>query len=555
MLFGAALLCGSGLANAGALTIGTATGAAGTTVGPVAISFAGEGSTVGFQNDITFNQTLLGVPVLSAQNGATCTNPIVGTIRVIKVDLSLTPLPAAATNYCNASFPVPGATPNASYALTPSNFATAPNGCTDSGGGSVACTGTAGSVVVGGGGNVAPTAAVAATTLTGGTGSVTPTITTPAQGTGSTVFACTIPATAPSNFAITSNASQTITSSTLPIGLSCVPQVAATTATLTCTQTATPGPNPANATATITCPAAVVGNTPPTIGYNPAAGATINVASAANTVIQVDCNGSFPDGDSCNGAGSGLAATSRLESLSAVYAGPPFSPTPTMVCAFVNEAGTVLGGSTLDFVALGADAGDIRCTCPIALVPEPFTVTVNERIPASSGAPTAVRTFNIVCGSGACPVLTATPSSGTISFVNGGGNGLVTTYTVTGLVAPATQAINCVTSAVTAGSTFTITTVPNPLVLTSTTTTGTVSASCTNTNLTDATATLTCTPAASAPGCTPAANVYTLSCPGGVAPPQVEIVPVPALGEQGRILLAALMLLLGLAVVGFRVRN
>ena len=84
-LFGAFLLLGAGLANAGALAVGTAAGAPGTTIGPVAITFAGDGSTVGFQIDVAFNQTLLGVPVLSPQNASTCTNPSAGIIRVIKL--------------------------------------------------------------------------------------------------------------------------------------------------------------------------------------------------------------------------------------------------------------------------------------------------------------------------------------------------------------------------------------------------------------------------------------------------------------------------------------
>ncbi|MBK9658208.1 MAG: hypothetical protein IPO66_23535 [Rhodanobacteraceae bacterium] len=200
-LFGAFLLLGAGLANAGALAVGTAAGAPGTTIGPVAITFAGDGSTVGFQIDVAFNQTLLGVPVLSPQNASTCTNPSAGIIRVIKLDLSLTPLPGAATNYCNASFPVPGGTPAASYALTPANFATPPNGCSDAGGGTVACTSTPGSVVVGAV-NTPPTIAYNPTTgttinyTTGGT--ATAIVATPSGGSGSgaaattTVGACTI---------------------------------------------------------------------------------------------------------------------------------------------------------------------------------------------------------------------------------------------------------------------------------------------------------------------------------------------------------------------------
>ncbi len=56
VLLGVALMTGSGLAAAGSLAVGSASGASGTNVGPVAINFTGEGQTVGFQNDITDTQ-------------------------------------------------------------------------------------------------------------------------------------------------------------------------------------------------------------------------------------------------------------------------------------------------------------------------------------------------------------------------------------------------------------------------------------------------------------------------------------------------------------------
>ncbi len=521
---------------------------------------------------VTYNTTNFDATVAAANGGSCSANDASGFVTVL-------PPPGSsdvATNvYCNITFTIAAGVAAANYALTP--ITSFPGGgCFDTNANTVACTLTPGQITVtGGGGAVGPTItynpAAGASAGTGGpvnfTGVTTPGTTgtgmitaTPSGGSGggtTTVGAFSFTGANAAAFTVTSAATLTFTAgvnTAQNITMTCLSTAAAQTANLQATETITGG-----ATSTrfwvVNCPAGVAGvNTPPTITYAPAAGTTINVASGAATVIQVGCP---TDGSPCNGAGSGLAATSRLETLAAVYAGPPFSPTPSMVCAFVTEAGVPTGGSTLDFVALAADAGDIRCTCPVVQAPEPFTVTVNERIPANSANPTATRTFTINCGSGlVCPTLSATPANGTISLTNGGANGLVTTYTVTGLVAPNTQAINCVTSAVTAGSTFTITTVPNPLVLTTATPSGTVSASCTNTNLTTATATLTCTPAVSTAGCTaPAPNVFTLSCPGGVAPPTVDIVPVPALGEQGRILLAAMMLLLGLAVVGFRVRN
>jgi|CXWL01.1.fsa_nt_gi hypothetical protein len=206
--------------------------------------------------------------------------------------------------------------------------------------------------------NVAPTLAVAGTTLNGGTGSVTPTITTPAQGTGSTVFACSIPATAPSNFAITSNASQTVTTSALAIGLSCAPQAAATTATLTCTQTATPAPNPANATATITCPAA---------------GATVVAGTASGATVTLP-GYILPSGSSS----AALSFTSNGNSsvLNCTATGAGFSVAPNPLNLATGVAGSVVVTYTGSVV--GTFTGNLSCTTTSA--GGPFTYTLSATV-------------------------------------------------------------------------------------------------------------------------------------------------------------------------------
>ncbi len=543
----------SGVVDAASWAVGSATGAAGTNV-TVPVNFTGDGVTITSQVTVTVAAPL-SVVSATGQNGQSCS--ATGN-SVTVVAFSFSALPAGPTNFCDIVIGIAGGAAAGAYPVTPSGQL-----CSVSGGGAApTCTATPGTVTVtGGGGNVNPTVTFSptgGTTITyGAGGTAAPIVLTPSGGSGtgsSTVGPCTITG-GGAAFPTTTTNSQTFTgATTTPANITlpaCVPQAAVTNATLTCPGT---GGAPVSTTFPLVCPAAAVGATPPPLTYNPAAGSTTNVGSGAATVIQVGCP---TDGAAatCGGTGTGTGATSTLDQLTATYGGPPFSPTPTMICLFINEAGTALPGTSLDFVAGQLDSGDIRCTCPVAFAPEPFTVTVRERSPQTSAG--VIRTFNIVCGAGlVCPTLTAAPSSGTVSLVNGGGNGLVTTYTVSGIQPGATQAINCVQSGATAGSTFTVTTNPSPLVLTSTTTSGTVSASCTNTNLTVATATLTCTPVPSAPGCTPAANTFTLSCPGAAAPPPpVEILPVPAMSEQGRILLAALMLMLGLAVVGFRLRN
>ena len=562
-------------ASAQTVTIGSASVAAGATAA-IPVTFvtnaAAPVNSFGVQFTFTRNPVAAATGVATITPGSagfSCggnatTNPAGFTLSTAGFDAGGAPAGLPSGTVCTFNIPTAASAPAGNYPFTVtfSEF-TSP-------GGQPVPSGTVinGQITISGVGantppTVTPTPAAGSTIVYSGAGVGAPISFQPTGGAGSgvaattTVGACTIsggglafPVTTTNQitFVGATNVAQNIT---LP---NCTPQALAQNATLTCPVTQGAGAA-VNSVFTLTCPAAAVGAVPPTITYVPAPGASINVASAAATVIQVGCP---TDGAAavCNGSGVGLGATSRLENLTAVYAGPPFSPTPLMVCAFINEAGALTAGTTLDFVAGQLDAGDIRCTCPTVFVQEPFTVTVRERIPASSPAITATRVFTINCGTGlVCPTLTAAPSSGVVSLVNGGANGLVTTYTVSGIQPGATQTINCVQSGAPAGSTFTVVTNPTPLVLTSAITSGTVSARCTNTNLTTATAVLTCTPVSSAPGCAVAANIFTLSCPGAAAPPTVEILPVPAMGEHSRILLAAFMLLLGLAVIGFRARS
>lgn len=366
------------------------------------------------------------------------------------------------------------------------------------------------------------------------------------------------------NFAVTSAATLTFTAGTNTpqnINLTCQAGAAARTANLQATETITGGAT-SQRFWVLSCPAGVAGATPPTLTYNPVAGSTTNVAAGANTVISVGCPN---DGAACGGSGSGLAATSRLESLSAAFTGAA-SPQPIMVCSFVTEGGVVLGGSTLDFVATQADPGDIRCTCPIntTSLPEPFRVSVSERIPASGGV-TATRTFDLVCGApppNCGNIVAANQSPGSIvALTNGGAATQVTALSLVGASTGVSQTATCVVSGASAGSTFTVTTAPTPLVLsTIPAQSGTVSATCTNSATTTASATVTCSFASNNSAVCANGNPvqFTLNCPGAGGPPPpppVNFIPVPSLTEQGRILLAALVLLMGLGVVGFRMRG
>jgi len=335
----------------------------------------------------------------------------------------------------------------------------------------------------------------------------------------------------------------------------CTPQAAAVNATLSCpTVRGGVAVNPVPSF-TLTCPAAGPAGVAPVLTYNPAPNSSTPILAGQTAVIAVGCP---TEGANCTGSGAGPSATSTLSNLTAVYNGPMFSPTPGMVCQFVTQAGAP-AGNLLSFVALQADAGNISCVCPANttnLPTEPFIVSVEERTPSTAGP--VARSFTIVCGGPpppGCPTIAAAPGAGTVTLINNGGTTLVTTATLTGAVVGQTQTVSCAVTGASVGSTFTITTAPTPLTLSSVVTSGTVLAACTNSAQTLGTATLTCTSTSSQLGCATLNTQYTLNCPGVPVVPPITFIPVPAMSEQGRILLAALMLLLGLGVVGFRMRG
>ena len=326
---------------------------------------------------------------------------------------------------------------------------------------------------------LAPVAAVADTTLTAGTGSVTPTITTPAQGSGSTNFACSILPTAPSNFTITRNAGQTITTTTAAIGLTCAPQAAATTATLTCTQTATPGPNPANATALITCPAVAAA---PTLTYNPltTAGVTFpgGPAGVDNATIAISSMGAVGVGQSavtgCAITGPGAAA---------------FGAVTTTPAGGIFNTGTTSGSINLSCTR-GASAAMASLACTETATPtvagSPFTRTWALTCPAITPvAPVAaVAATTLTAGAGSVTPSITTPAQGAGS-------------TLFGCSIPATAPSNF---AITSNASQTITTTPVAIGLT-----------CVP-QIAATTATLTCTQTAT-PGPNPANATALITCP------------------------------------------
>lgn len=556
-------LGGSGVAMAGAWTVGSASGAAGTNV-TVPVNFAGDGATISSQVTVTVAAPL-SVVSATGVGGQSCS----ATGNSVSVVLfSFSALPGAATNYCDIVLAIAPGT-----AASPPTLPVTPSAqlCAISGGGAAAtCTAAPGAVTVTGGVTNTPPNIAFSNPASGGTvtysgaGTAPAIVATPSGGAGSgaaattTVGGCTLAgggAAFPAGFPTPqlSFVGPTVTAQNIVLP-NCTPQAAAVNATLTCPVVQN-GVAAASGTFTLTCPAAAPAGVAPVLTYNPAANSSTSIPQNQAAVIAVGCP---TEGANCTGSGTGPSATSTLSNLTAVYNGPMFSPTPAMVCEFVTQGGTG-AGNTLSFVALQADAGNISCLCPpntTNLPEEPFIVSVEERTPSTAGP--VARSFTIVCGGPPPPVcgtIAANPSAGTVNLTNNGGASLVTTATLTGAGVGPTQTVSCITSAVSAGSTFTVTTAPNPLVLSSVNTTGTVSAACTNTANTVGTATLTCTSTSSQMGCATLNTQYTLSCPGVPVGPPISTIPVPAMSEQGRILLAALMLLLGLGVVGFRLRG
>jgi len=532
----------------------------------VAFQFAGDGVTQEAQMDLNYNSTVFTtVTPTVVVAGSVCAvfSMPAAFIRVVPPSGAGNPLTSTATTYCSFAFTAAPAAAAANYDFTTRLLECDGPTCTRTGPFRITVTGA----VV----NTPPTIGYVPATGSiiaySGAGAASPIVATPSGGSGTgaaattTVGACTItngglafPTTSIAQLSFVGNTT-TAQNIVLP---ACAPQAAQIDATLTCPESQG-GAAATNRIWTLRCPAGAVMAVPPTITYAPAANSTTNIAAGASTTINVGCP---TDGAACNGSGTGLPATSRLENLRANYAGPMFSPVPTMACQFVSEAGGAVA-SPRDYLAGGPDQGDISCTCPAntsGLPNEPFLVQVDERIPASSGAITATRNFTIVCG-GPPPVCGTVAyanfaAGSTVNLTNGGAASQVTAASLVGGSNGVNQTITCVTSNVSAGSSFTVTTSPSPLVVSTIPALGgTVSASCTNSETTTGTATLTCSGTSATQGCFSTAT-FTLSCPGqGVPPPPSEFIPVPTLNEQGRILLAALVLLLGLGVVGFRMRG
>lgn len=564
LLLGVAACAATSL-SAQTISVGTATGPStggATTPAAIPVTFTRNAAApvADFAVRVGFNNTQFTATAAGANGGSCAVNQASGFVTVLpppgQTDIATNP-------YCNVTFTINAGAPANTYPLTPS-IAFAGGGCFDASANTVNCTLTAGSITVtgGGGGNTPPNVAfnpIGGTTInynTSGVPSPAAIAVTPSGGAGSgaaattTVGACNItgggaafPTTTIAQISFVGNTT-TPQNLTLP---TCVPQAAAVNATLTC-PVSQGGGAAVNTTFPLACPAAAVATVPPTLIYQPAPGnVTISgaVGAAVTQTLDVSCNGAAGGSGTCTGSGAG---TARLQNVTVTG----FSPS-SLTCGFFTEGGAA-AASPLNFVAGGADPGDIRCTCLIPSVNQSYIVSATEIPNTATPGTTVLRSWNVTCGAGqVCGTISANPASGTVTLNNGGGATLVTTVTTASSGAAISRTVNCALSGVN-GATFNVTTSPSPLTIVGNGT-GTVSATCSNSNVAAGTATLTCTSTSSDPQCPTLSATYTLSCPGVQTPPSVTTVPVPALGEQGRILLAALMLALGLVIVGFRLRG
>ncbi len=421
------LAMGSGVAHAAAWTVGSATGAAGTNV-TVPVNFAGDGVTITSQ--VTVNVAApLSVVSATGQNGQSCS--ATGN-SVTVVAFSFSALPAGPTNFCDIVIAIAPGAAAGGYPVTPSGQL-----CSVSGGGAApACTAAAGTVTVPGGPVNTPPV-IAYNPATGSTitytagGTAAPIVATPSGGSGSgaaattTVGACTItgggaafPTTTIAQLSFVGNTT-TAQNINLP---SCVPQAAATTATLTCPETPGAGAS-VNRVWTLTCPAAPPANTPPTIAYNPLTGATI-AYTAGGTAAPIVAT---PSG----GSGSGAAATTTVGACNITGGGAAFPTTTIAQLSFVGNT-TTAQNINLPSCVPQAAITTATLTCPetrgaAAAVNRVWTLTcpaapVGNVPPTIAYNPLTGTTIAYTAGGTAAPIV-ATPSGGS-------GSGAAATTTV-----------------------------------------------------------------------------------------------------------------------------
>jgi hypothetical protein len=240
----------------------------------------------------------------------------------------------------------------------------------------VTCTGGPGT-------NTAPTAGlgtvvqpVAGPINVVGTATVPVNVLTAGAAVGSLTLTCTIPATGASAFTVTAGGTRTITAPATvganapDIGVSCVRQAAAVSATLTCAQDASPDADPAALTASIDCPA---GTPTPVASVNPAAigivAAPSTTASGSTTLTNTG-TGALDIASCTAPAGFTLVAPATFPTTVAIGA----STTLTVSCVTPADGAAALTGDLTCQSNAPANGGVI--TVPLTCSGTPLVVPV-----------------------------------------------------------------------------------------------------------------------------------------------------------------------------------
>ena len=544
-----ALLMSSAL-QAQTLTIGTGVVNQGAGTVDIPVNFDATGTPVGSYSVIfTFTRPpVVASGLVTRVNGqATCggaatTNMTATTLNIAAFDAGGGALPSALA--CTFTFPLDtmAAVGNNPFTITFSEFGDVP------GTGTVAGTFVPGGINIQSGPvNTPPTIAYNPTTgstvtLTGGAASIAAT---PSGGMGTgaaattTVNGCTIGSVSgPGTFGSVAGVNLSFVGNTTTpqnINLSCTQGGSVTTGTLMCNETAGAG-SPVARSWPLSCPAGAVG-TPPTLTYVPNFGSTVVFTGTPGTLLNQSISVS-----GAGGSGSGGTATARVDNCNI---SPALSP-PVFACQ-------PSGGNVLDFTPGGADPGDITCSCDSPSTGQvTASLTCEETRPLVGGTP-VVRSWNLQCPGvpGSCGTLTFSPNPGLIQFA--GGMAAIGINHTGGTMGNDTTFNNCAITGANA-SNFTISNAPINFSFTGGSAgAGQISLACSNSTAAPVQATLSCSQVCDVNN-TP--RTWTLECPaGGTPPPTAEVVPVPSSSDFSRILLAAMLVLIGMAAVTIRSRN
>ncbi len=324
------------------------------------------------------------------------------------------------------------------------------------------------------------------------------------------------------------------TTSPQSINLSCTLGDAVTTGTLTCNETAGSGP-PLVRSWSLTCPSSSLG-VPPNLTYVPSFGSNVSFIGTPGTQIisTISVIG-------ISGTGSGGSATARVSDC---QVSPALSP-PVFACQ-------PSGGNVLDFTPGGADPGDITCSCEAPSTGQlTANLTCEETRPL--GTTPVVRQWSLTCPGtpGSCGTLVFSPNPGLIQFT--GGTASIGISHTGGTMGNDTTFNGCGITGANA-SNFQISNAPINFSFTGGSTgSGQIDLACTNSTTAPVQATLSCSQVCDVNN-TP--RTWTLECPaGGTPPPTAEVVPVPSSSDFSRILLAAMLVLIGMAAVTIRGRS